>query len=37
MHVFHQPLAELEAMEVDELMEWADDAAALVKAIYGSK
>lgn len=37
MHVFHQPLAELEAMEVDELMAWAEDAGALVKAIYGSR
>jgi len=37
MHVFHQPLPVLEDMDIDDLMDWAEDGKALLKAPYGSR
>lgn len=37
MHVFHQPLPVLEEMDIDDLLEWAEEAKGLFKAIYRSR
>jgi len=37
MHVFHQPLPVLNDMDVDELMDWAEEARELLKVIHGSR
>ena len=36
-HVLHTPLREVDEMAVDELMEWAEEASAILRATYGSR
>lgn len=33
-HMLHLPIADLEEMEVSELLEWTDEAGRLAKALY---
>ena len=34
-HVLHTPMTALEDVAIAELLEWADDAAALANRLYG--
>ena len=36
-HVLHTPLDALEEMAVEELVEWADEARAILRATYGRR
>ena len=36
-HVLHTPLGETDEMAVDELMEWAEEARAILHATYSSR
>ena len=36
-HVLHTPLGEIDEMAVDGLMEWAEEASAILRATYGSQ
>ena len=36
-HVLNTPLGEIEEMYVGELFEWAEEAARILRATYGSR
>ena len=36
-HVLHTSISEIDEMTVEELMEWADEARAILRATYGSR
>ena len=36
-HVLHTPISELDEMEVGELMQWAEEARAILRATYGAR
>ena len=36
-HVLHTPLGETDEMAVDELVEWAEEAHAILRTTYGSR
>ena len=36
-HVLHTPISEIEEMSMDELLEWAEEARAILRATYGSR
>ena len=33
-HVLHTPISEIDEMDVGELLEWADEAGRLSRALY---
>ena len=33
-HVLHTPISELDGMDVEELLEWADEARYIAKRLY---
>ena len=33
-HVLHTPISELDEMDVEELLEWADEASRLSRTLY---
>ena len=33
-HVLHTPISEMDEMTVEELMEWADEACAILRATH---
>ena len=36
-HVLHTPISELDGMDVEELLEWAEEASRLTKSLYGRR
>ena len=36
-HVLHTPLGEIDEMTAQELMEWAEEARAILRATYSSR
>ena len=36
-HVLHTPLGEIDEMSVEELMEWAGEASAILRATYRTR
>ena len=36
-HVLHTPLGEIDEMAVEELMEWAEEAIAILRTTYGRR
>ena len=36
-HVLHTPLTALDETDVEDVLDWAEDATALVRGIYGGR
>ena len=36
-HVLHTPMSAIEEADIADLLEWAEDAAALVSHLYGKR